>query len=217
VNSAYNNELRDRDLRNRDYADRDYRDAESGELDREISLGTATVLGIFLALALLCALFFGLGYSMGRRSAQPAVVSTPESPSETSAPSATAKPSPGTTTPVPIEIQPAQTSAQTPAPTSPTPAPTSAKPAAATAQLPQSTSETPRSTTTFVVQVAAVSHREDANTLITALEERGYDVVIRNEPQDKLLHIQVGPFATRKEADAMRQHLLSDGYNAIVK
>jgi DedD protein len=68
-----------------------------------------------------------------------------------------------------------------------------------------------------VVQVAAVSHREDADTLITALEQRGYDVVIRQEPQDKLLHVQVGPFATRKEADSMRQRLLSDGYNAIVK
>ena len=44
---------------------------ESGEQDREISLGTTTILGIFFALALLCALFFGFGYSMGRRSALP--------------------------------------------------------------------------------------------------------------------------------------------------
>ncbi len=46
-----------------------YDDASDGaNPDREISLGTATVLGIFLALALVCALFFGFGYSMGRRS-----------------------------------------------------------------------------------------------------------------------------------------------------
>ena len=31
--------------------------------DREISLGTTTILGIFFALALLCAVFFGFGYS----------------------------------------------------------------------------------------------------------------------------------------------------------
>ncbi len=45
-------------------------DAE--EQDREISLGTTTILGIFFALALICAVFFGFGYSMGRRSALPA-------------------------------------------------------------------------------------------------------------------------------------------------
>lgn len=42
-------------------------------------------------------------------------------------------------------------------------------------------------------------------------------MAIHTEPQDKLLHIQVGPFSTKKDADAMRQRLLNDGYNAIVK
>ena len=201
MNSAYNNQIRERE-----YNDRDYRDTEPQ--DREISLGTATVLGIFLALALLCAMFFGFGYSMGRRSAQPAVASTPDTSSEAPVPATSAaKPASGSfaNTPTPTEIQPVPAG------------PPSSKPAAATTQSPPSTSELPRSTSTFVVQVAAVSHREDADTLITALEQRGYDVVIRQEPQDKLLHVQVGPFATRKEADSMRQRLLSDGYNAIVK
>ena len=40
--------------------------------DREISLGTPTILGIFFVLALLCACFFGAGYTMGRKSLQPA-------------------------------------------------------------------------------------------------------------------------------------------------
>ena len=44
---------------------------ESGEQEREISLSTTTILGIFFALALLCAVFFGFGYSIGRKSAQP--------------------------------------------------------------------------------------------------------------------------------------------------
>ena len=68
-----------------------------------------------------------------------------------------------------------------------------------------------------MVQIAAVSHREDADNLLTALKQRGYDVTIRNEPQDKLLHVQIGPFPTRKDADTTRQRLLADGYNAIVK
>ena len=53
--------------------DHDLRDLrDEAEQDREISLGTTTILGIFFALALICAVFFGFGYSMGRRSAQPA-------------------------------------------------------------------------------------------------------------------------------------------------
>ncbi len=53
--------------------------------------------------------------------------------------------------------------------------------------------------------------------MVTALKRRGYSVTVRHEPQDKLLHVQIGPFATKKEADAMRLRLQADGYNAIVK
>jgi cell division septation protein DedD len=68
-----------------------------------------------------------------------------------------------------------------------------------------------------VVQIAAVSHQEDANLLVSTLKRRGYAVVVRNDPRDKLLHVQVGPFATRQDAEAMRQRLAGDGFNAIVK
>ncbi len=39
----------------------------------------------------------------------------------------------------------------------------------------------------------------------------------RTQTQDKLIHIQVGPFATKADAEAMRERLIVDGYNAIVK
>ena len=68
-----------------------------------------------------------------------------------------------------------------------------------------------------MVQIAAVARREDADVLVNALRQRGYGVVVRVEPQDNLLHVQVGPFADRGQAAAMRQKLLSDGYNAIIK
>ena len=58
---------------------------------------------------------------------------------------------------------------------------------------------------------------EDADVLVNALKHRGYNVAIRHEPQDKLLHVQIGPFPTKKDADAMKQRLQTDGYNAIVK
>ena len=50
-----------------------------------------------------------------------------------------------------------------------------------------------------MVQIAAVARPEDADALVAALRQRGYGVVVRNEPQDKLLHVQVGPFADRTQ------------------
>jgi cell division septation protein DedD len=68
-----------------------------------------------------------------------------------------------------------------------------------------------------VVQVAAVSRKGDADMLMAALKRHGYDAAIHQSPQDKLLHVQIGPFTSKKDADAMRQKLIGDGYNAIVK
>jgi len=68
-----------------------------------------------------------------------------------------------------------------------------------------------------MVQIAAVSNAADADVLLGALRKRGYSVGVRNQPGDALLHVQIGPFASRAEAIAMRQKLLGDGYNAILK
>jgi len=68
-----------------------------------------------------------------------------------------------------------------------------------------------------MVQVAAVSNPADAEVLIGALTKRGYTVAARHEPNDSFLHVQIGPLATHADAVAMRQKLLNDGYNAILK
>lgn len=70
---------------------------------------------------------------------------------------------------------------------------------------------------TVMVQIAAVSHPEDAEVLTAALKRRGYAVVARSDGNDRLIHVQVGPFPSRKDAETMRQKLISDGYNAIIK
>ena len=69
----------------------------------------------------------------------------------------------------------------------------------------------------FMVQVAAVRVPQDAEILVDALKRHGYTAVVRNEPQDQLLHVQLGPFNSRTDAMAMRAKLLTDGYNAVVK
>ena len=68
----------------------------------------------------------------------------------------------------------------------------------------------------LMVQIAAVSHLEDADVLIDALRRRGYAVTVRRDLADNLIHVRMGPFATIADAN-MRIKLLNDGYNAIVE
>jgi DedD protein len=200
----------------------------------EITLSTASLLGIFFGLVLICGVFFGFGYSMGRGAGPTAQASTLEG-SETVA--AESQPA--------IEPAPAEPKAETHAPPSPaakqparaeeasTPAPdttASLKSAPLVISKPYAGREAPPPAAYVppvdapptaagqpMVQIAAVARREDADVLVSALRQRGYGVVVRNEPQDKLLHVQVGPFANRMQAAAIKQKLLSDGYNAIIK
>ena len=72
---------------------------------------------------------------------------------------------------------------------------------------------------TIVVQIAAVSREDDAVALAGALRKKNYNVFVVNNPvtNDKLYHVQVGPFATIQDADAMKAKLTGEGYNPIVK
>lgn len=265
--------------RDRDLADYPYDDAPQ---EREISLGTGTILGIFFALVLVCALCFGFGYSIGRKSAAPAAgvpgagssqssadgdsgsfsnfkprsgspfQTGPESAGKTAAPTSqsdqtdqsTASNSDGQTdsqrgdsTDSHLQagqknspqdagsaavIRQSQQAAVQNAARNPAAQPVALRPAAkssptVSSPAPPAALPAVSSTGTAMVQIAAVSHQEDADLLLADLKKRGYPVFVRQEPQDHLLHIQVGPFATRKDAEAMRQHLLTDGYNAILK
>jgi DedD protein len=207
---------------------------DSREQDREISLGATTILGIFFALALLCAVFFGFGYSLGRRSAPPVASTATVEPVSTSSEANASKPAPGSPmarqAAAASEIQPDDTS-QTPATSAevsqPAPALTRVKAVSADFRPEPGIKPTGKSVAVAyaapaapgvaTVQVAAVSHQEDADVLVNALKQRGFNVAIHHEPQDKLLHVQIGPFPTKKDADAMKQRLQTDGYNAIVK
>jgi len=80
-----------------------------------------------------------------------------------------------------------------------------------------STVAAPPGTGQLMVQVAAVSHDEDADVLVGALRKRGYNVSSQREPSDSMIHVRVGPFATRDEATKMARKLLDDGYNAVVQ
>ena len=202
--------------------------------DREITLGTTTILLIFFALAVYGAALFGFGYSLGSKH-------TPGSPAPVaSAPSSTFntfKPAPGSpigapgkpaTTdstavpntlpplviktvplPAPIERSPSE-AAETDHPAPARPAPT-AQPNAPPPSAPPAPG-----VVSVIVQVAALSQQSDAELVATTLQRRGYAVNVHLE-SDKLYHVQVGPFTSRKDAEAMKARLLADGFNAYIK
>src|SRR5215469_10924411 len=181
--------------------------------DTEITLGTGKMLALFFGLVILCAIFFGMGYSMGRSS----VKNGPELlPSPTGArPAAVnqAAPAPATAAKPQVPEQPsAQTSSGSDNPSASTgnAQPPASPPGPADAQ-------SPASGTGYFVQVAAVSKQEDAEALVEALKARQYQAFTANQPPDKLFHVQVGPFTDIKDAEGMRSKLVNDGYNPILK
>lgn len=221
---------------------------ELRERDRELTLSTGAILAIFLGLVLLCAVFFGFGYNLGRKSTtvpnapQPAAASETEPAGTGSSNFDNFKPSPGapsapsSTTPVSTTRTPAGAnipananetrSVTVPVHTTPAPAPAVARPTSppATNPSPSTRASQPAAPAiapsgAFVVQIAAISgtHKDDADLLSSALRGRGYTVSERTDPQDKLIHVQVGPFATKADAEAMRERLIVDGYNPIIK
>lgn len=235
----------------------DEHDEEEGH-EPEITLSTASLLGLFVGLVLICGVFFGFGYSMGRRANLSAAANPAKAnPADTSVPAADRKgPGAGTQNPandvssgapkdVPVPepaplpsaqtradaatpdqvvepLQPPKDSITLPVVERPTPLPAEKRKqqkALATPEQgdPTASSRVPPANTQMMVQVAAVVHQEDADVLVSALRQHGYSAVVRTEPQDKLLHVQVGPFMDRTRAISTEQKLLSDGYAAILK
>jgi DedD protein len=151
---------------------------------------------------------------------QPAAQSdnaTQQAPSEPSQSSAVTVPVPSTPSVVPPAGQP-QVRPALPAPSQPAPAFPSHPaytPAQQQAQLPVRSASIPP-TVALWVQIAAVTHVEDAQVLTTALRKRGYTVTPRREA-DNLIHVRIGPFSTRDDANRWRAKLLDDGYNAEIQ
>lgn len=260
------------EVRSRAAAQDDLADDIAPADSREFTLSTGTVLALFFGLALVCAVFFGFGYSMGRKSAAAqadvAALNSADTASTNAAESAANKPAAGSPA---IQAIPGYMSqneadaANRQAQVAPYKAasPSTSKPAATainTVTLPVDSApekpkkpvvdpdsqivETPRSSPVtkpvptpaaaapvqtmnagtpiaaggpVYVQIAAVSHKEDADVLLSALKRRGYSAFTRSTDADKFIHVQVGPFASKKDAETMRQKLLGDGYNAMLK
>jgi DedD protein len=192
--------------------------------DTEITLGTGKLLVLFFGLVGICALFFALGYSLGRKS-EPAITTAsaaagPQTVPGTSKASGGSAPAPPMTFYKSVEQKDANPEL-TPAADAKTD--TAAAPANATpAQAPAANTPDPTTTlpaaSSYFVQVAAVSKQEDADSLVDALKKKQYPALIAAPvPTDKLFRVQVGPFSDIKDAEAMRTKLIADGYSPILK
>src|ERR1700722_349226 len=189
--------------------------------DTEITLGTGKLLFLFFGLVGVCALFFALGYSLGRKS-EPAIPTTSAAITPTPA-SSTGKASSGAAEAPPMtfyksveqkdanpELTPAAEAKTDSKPDTPA-APANANPAQAAPTSAADPATTLPSSAAYFVQVAAVSKQEDADALVDALKKKSYPAFVAPLAADKLCRVQVGPFSDVKDAEAMRTRLVADG------
>lgn len=195
--------------------------------DTEITLGTGKLLVLFFGLVGVCALFFALGYSLGRKSEPSLATNVPATPQVSSNSS---KGSGAASTPAqPMTFYKAVEQKDANAELTPPPdqKATDATPVAATNATTTNTSASPTTnpnelTTAlpsgYFVQVAAVSKQEDAQSLVDALKKKEYPAFVAAQvATDKLFRVQLGPYPEAKEAEAMRTRLIGDGYSPILK
>jgi cell division septation protein DedD len=212
------------------------RESLQARRDTELTLGSGTLLAILLGLVLVCGLCFGLGYAVGHHGSRQPATAGLEPPSGDQAPlqasGAPSKPSAVTQPAAPRNAEADQppsadsgaepeSDAQTSNPGVSAGASSSqVRPAlASAASSPQPAPNAHAFSApgaSLMVQIASVANSEDAEVLVNALRRRGYAVTARREPADSLIHVRIGPFKNRAEADRWRQKLLGDGYNAIV-
>jgi len=209
----------------------------TAQQDTEITLGTGRMLALFFAFVLVCAVFFAIGFSLGRRTASAGVGRWPGV--ATGASAATVRPSAAKNdapqkAPQSGDFSFYKAVGEKNADSALAPPDSKAKPADATAAAsieivppkiatdaanaaPASSTPAPSTTVSYYVQVAAVTRQEDAEALVEALKKKEYPAFANNTSADKYYRVQVGPYADLKDAEAMRARLISDGYNPIVK
>ena len=198
--------------------------------DTEITLSTGRLLGLFFGLAVVCALFFGFGYTLGHSSSkQTGSIVAQEGTAPATMPSSGTKPGalgraaekaadcPAGTDCSASSQQASNTDMSFYKSVEQKDAPTQLDKPAEQAKSSAPEMKGASIGTGFMVQVAAVSKKEDADLLKSALQGKQYPVVITSLPNDRLFHVQVGPFSDMKEAEAMKMRLTNDGYTPILK
>ncbi|MGD0481589.1 MAG: SPOR domain-containing protein [Terracidiphilus sp.] len=214
----------------RGYFDEEEPEPKQPRRDTELTLGAGAVLGLVLALLFVCGLCFALGYAAGHHVSASTAANAPtpapdqeplqanDSIPKPSASEQTALPAPQTGDDSPTNPEPGTptaganptTTQQSPGDSEPGGSPTGSPAATAPGSAQPVQAQ-------WVVQIAAVANSADAEVLVAALRKRGYSVTAKREAADGLIHVRIGPFNSRDEANRWRDKLLGDGYNAVVQ
>ncbi len=177
----------------------------------EVHWSAGTILAIFFAASLISAVFFGLGYSFGfggtaRRPVAAAISDAGSTPEQTghsgsttaSLPDRRSQQAVGLRT---VHIISAKSSAQIAQPTA----------------IPAKKISQPAVSPRYMVQIGAIGNHRDARILVSHLRRKGFHAGIYTGKHDRYLHVQIGPFATAEQAEAVRHRIVANGFHAILK
>jgi cell division septation protein DedD len=210
------------------------RTARRGSGDRVLE--SRHLVGLFLGVVILCAVFFSLGYVMGRsqyaglvhasyspgRDISPASLVEKVKPQETpAAPPAGewdfySNKNNNHLEPAPKAISPVASAHSAtdnaPAPSSP------AETRLSHVSLQPSHPATPKMLAgSIVLQVAAVTQRGDALSMAEALQRKKIPAFVVAPSTDHFYRVQVGPYHDERAADAAKAALDHAGFKAIIK
>ncbi len=203
------------------------------------------LVGLFLGVVLLCAVFFTLGYVMGRTQfggPVHAATSLDRGAPLPLAPAAKPKDSGNPAAPAPGEwdfytkkddthLAPASPDASSgPAPAAVSagaPVASSKKPGAASpaALKPATASENPPARFAppksmkgaIVLQIAALTHESDALAMADVLQRKNFPSFVVTPVSDSFYRVQVGPYASEHAAETAQSALEHDGFKALIK
>ena len=194
----------------------------------ELVLENRQVLLIFFGIVALCGVFFSLGYIIGHNTfSAPTAVAQATSPTVEGEQKPSAMPPPAyleqgqrpagesaSATDLSfyerVEEKTPQTALLPPDPFSDS--------SAEALELPEQEGEvTLQPPPGILVQVSALTRREDAEALVNLLKERNLPVLVTSSSTDPLFHVVVGPYSSELDAEQTRILLEQDGFRPIIK
>jgi cell division septation protein DedD len=184
----------------------------------ELVLGNRQLLSAFFIVVILFALFFTMGYIVGRNSAPSTMASLPQAAQS----AASVRPSPASSAPPSATLPRTEPASESPAPAEPAAVEEkSPEPATRPVAAPERTAsrETPvsepRPGQTFL-QVAAVAQPQ-AGAVVETLKQKGFPARLGPGPNNTIFRVLVGPYADAATLGKAKADLENAGFHPIMR
>ncbi len=112
---------------------------------------------------------------------------------------------------------PAPTTEQKAAPVAAQKAPAASQPPLPVSMKPEASPAASRAHAAIVLQVAALTRKDDAGALAAALQKKQYPAFVRLPTTDNFYRVQVGPYPDLPSANAVKRALEHDGYQVFLR